>query len=76
MTTIDRRQFLRTSITAVGASLAVGVPAHARVRRVASDQVHARQKRRHHRAPRPRHRQQQRTGPARSRHRWLPPADP
>jgi predicted aldo/keto reductase-like oxidoreductase len=39
MTTIDRRQFLRASITAVGASLAVGVPAHARVRRLASDRV-------------------------------------
>ena len=39
MTTIDRRQFLRTSITAVGASLAIGVPTQARVRRVASDQV-------------------------------------
>jgi predicted aldo/keto reductase-like oxidoreductase len=39
MATIDRRQFLRTSITAVGASLTIGVPTQARVRRVASDQV-------------------------------------
>ena len=39
MTTLDRRQFLRTSLTAVGASLAIGTPGQAGVRRVASDQV-------------------------------------
>jgi predicted aldo/keto reductase-like oxidoreductase len=39
MTTIDRRQFLRTSITALGATMVASVPAPARVRRLASDQV-------------------------------------
>jgi predicted aldo/keto reductase-like oxidoreductase len=39
MTTIDRRQFLRSSVTALGASLVVGAPASARTPRLASDQV-------------------------------------